>query len=329
MHCVFAVLVLLLQRELDHELAQRTELDADLLGGIRQQGGCRHAGQGVRLEDPHLTAGIANDVRAGHTAAAKRLMRFDGDALGFLELLGRDTSRDDVRAATGGVLRLEVIEGTGLLGDDLDNGKRLGVLVAKDGDRGLDTRDKGLDQQEMVMLEGLIDGALQVFLLSHHRHADGGTLACGFDHAALAHLRNDIVDIVGLTAHQGHGLSRGQAGGSVDLLCAGLVHGQGARQNTGSGVRKPQELEEALHAAILTVATVKRAVNHVGLAVDDLLDHVIVCSIDLRNRETHALEALGTSGTRAQRDLALTALSALQKRDLKLCGVARSCCNHD
>lgn len=329
MRCVLIALVLLLQRKLDHELAQRTELYADLLGSVGQQGGCRHARQGVRLEDPHLTAGVADDVRAGNTAAAKCLMRLDGDALGLFELLGGDARGDNVRAAARSILCLEIIEGAGLLGDDLDNGKGLGILVAKNGDRSLDTCDEGLDQQEVVVLKRLVDGTLQVLFLSHHGHADRGTFACGFDHAMLAHLRNDIVDVVGLAAHQGYRLRRRQPGGSIDLLRASLIHGQSARQNTGSGVREPQELEETLHAAVLTVATVKRAVNHVGLAVDDLLDHVAICGIDLRNRETHALETFGASGTRTQGDFALTALSALQKRNLNLCGVARSCCNHD
>ena len=200
-------------------------------------------------------------------------------------------------AAAGSVLGLEVVELAGLLRNDLYNGKRLGVVVAQDRNGRLHTRDKCLDQQQVIMLESFFYSGGKVFLLTHHGHADRRSLACRFDHAMLPHSGDNIVNIVYLAALQAHRARRWQANRAIDLLSARLIHCQSAGEHARTRVRKPQKLQQTLHAAIFSIASMERAIDDIRFGADDLADHIVICRINLDNRKSHITQCLSTCRT--------------------------------
>ena len=153
-------------------------------------------------------------------------------------------------------------------------------------------------------------------------------LACGLDHATLAHDGDDVFDAVVLAAHEVDRTRGGKPCLPVDGLGARLVHGKGAGKHAGPRVGDAHELEQALHATILAVPAVQGAKDHVWLAFDDLLDHVHIAGVDLYDGKAHAAQGLCAGGTGPEGYLALAAAATLQQRDLGLGGNAGRCVDH-
>ena len=159
-------------------------------------------------------------------------------------------------------------------------------------------------------------------------HAKRRPLARWFDDAFLADSLNNRLRVVVLTSQQRERLRSGKTRRTVHDLRLDLVHGKRTRQDAGSRVGHFHQLEKALHAAILAVFTVQRQKHHIGLGIEDLLQHVGVCRVYFDNGKTFASQRLCTGSPRCQRYLTLAALSSLQEGHPGLLGNARLCRDH-
>jgi len=134
-----AVLGVFLERVLDKARAELGKLDATMAGGVRKETGFGHAGNGVRLERYGLAFRRDDEVGPGCAATPECPVGALGEDLCLRVGARIKPSRDHVMHGGWFVLHLEVVELR--TRHYLDDGKRMGVIVADNGNGDLGALD--------------------------------------------------------------------------------------------------------------------------------------------------------------------------------------------
>ena len=143
-------------------------------------------------------------------------------------------------------------------------------------------------------------------------HADAGALRHRLEHVGpRQHVRLWPPRPARTTLPSAHG----DAGGAHHLLGALLVHGERRGQHAGVRVGDAQQLEQALHAAVLAPAPVQGVEADLGLHLGELLGE-IAAGIDARHLVAGAFQRLGAGLARVEAHLALGRQPAHQHGDM-------------
>ena len=126
--------------------------------------------------------------------------------------------------------------------------------------------DKFLYQNLMVILEGFLQGCLQLLWLFHNYHANAGTLRGGLDYHWYTKFLNNLLSQIplavfkteiGVSSRSWNPLSHKKSLGSY------LVHSNSCRHNSRAGIRNAHHIQSTLNNAILAVFAVKRIKNKI------------------------------------------------------------------
>ncbi len=235
-------------------------------------------------------------------------MRLDRHGHGLVRGLARDGRRQHVRGAAIAVLGLEVVEAG--LRHDLGDAQG---LVVEDGHGQLLAGDIGFDQHLLAVgpagLRQLLGRGIGA--LEHQEHPDRRALGVGLDHIGRGH----HVVPRGREAVEEAAARHRDAGGGQHRLGLGLVHRQRRGQHARVGIGDAQQLQHALHAAVLAPAAVQHVQRHVGLQPGQHLGHV-TAHVDRRHPASQPLQRRDAPLAGGQRHLPLGREAAVEDGDM-------------
>jgi hypothetical protein len=255
-------------------------------------------GQALRL--------VPAEVRARHAPAAEAAVRAQRIVAAGGVDLGGDVGGDHMARPARLVLRVVVVPA---VRQDVGHGER---AVAHHGRGELPARRIGLDHHDLGHLGR--QPRRRIRALGHDVDADRGAFVVGLHDIRR---RQDMprldLGLAGQAAFH-HGKPLGPVGG----LGALLVHGERGGEHAGMGVGDAQPFEQALHAAILAPAAMKRVERDVGGDLGKTLGEVRTC-VHLHHVIPFCPQGGRAFATRRQRHLALGRGSAHQHRHLGGC----------
>ena len=205
--------------------------------------------------------------------------------------------------------------------NDLDDGKRLRLVVADHGDGYLGPDNAFLHEHALAAFARELDGPAQLPALRHARDAEARTVARRLYKERKPQLRDDLVDLL-LAQLRPRGqvdpFGCANAGLRVEHLRDLFLGRRGAGQHARERVGDMQDLEKPLDAAVLAVASVQRGERDVVAAARDLLHKAFLRDVEKVNlREARVEQRLAARGAGFERDLALIGPSARQDHDLE------------
>ena len=150
-------------------------------------------------------------------------------------------------------------------------------FIAPDCHGQLPTFDKFLYQNLMVILEGFLQGCLQLLWLFYNYHANAGTLRGGLDYHWYTKFLNNLLSQIPFAVFKTE-ISMGFRGWNPlrhkKSLGRYLVHSNSCRHNSGAGIRNAHHIQSALNNAILAIFAVQRIKDKIGSASLYLLGEI-------------------------------------------------------
>ena len=313
-HGLPEVFRVLFERVLDEARAELGELDAAMAGGVGQEAGRRHAGNGVGLKRDGLALVRDDEISPRRTSASKRLVRTHGKRLRLGVDPRLETSRNHVVHRRRLVLHLEVVE----LGTrhDFDDGERVGVIVADDRHCDLRALDALLDEDSPALRARRRERIGELLPLVDLSHAEARAVARGLHEHGEAEIGNELVDLL---VRERHSRRHVDASGTrhpcrtVDGLGDVLLGPKRGREHARERIGHMKNLEKALDAAVLSPTPVHGDKSHIITAGDKGADEAIGSDVEqFDGRKAGLKERVVTGVGRHHGDVALIRPTAPQ-----------------
>ena len=228
----------------------------------------RHAGRGVDLEQVGLAGGrVDHHVQAAPAAAAQHPVGLEHDVLDRLLLARGKAAGDEILGVVGEVLVVVVVVALGR--DDADHRQRAG-RVARPPIISVTALDELLAQHVGIQQRGRLDRGDDVRIALDLGHADRRAFAGRLDDHGkgerVRHGKHVLARVAAARSSRYFGVGRPSA--SQTRLVADLVDRDGGRHHARAGVGNAEQLQRALHRAVLAEAAMQRdeaAIESAGL----------------------------------------------------------------
>ena len=176
-------------------------------------------------------------------------MGLHGSRLHALVYIDLKTRRNDVVGTVGAVLHLIVVE----LGmrHNLDDGQRLGVVVAQNGNRNLRACNIFLDHDLLAARKGDLQGMGELGGIVYDAHAHARPVAARLHDALVADSLRDLLHRHGRRTCKRHRPCHGESCEGIHGLRTRFIHRRGTGGHTRARIRDLEHLKGSLDGSIL------------------------------------------------------------------------------
>ncbi len=240
-------------------------------------------------------------------------MGLETDPLALLGRLGRNPRGDDVGRLAGGVFRLVVVEL--VLGDYLDDGEGMDVVVAQYAYGRLHPLDESLDKHGVVNRERCLDRGEELLSTVDQGDAERGPLSRGLYDDPLSQLRDEGIDLELLGRLERDRRRRREPVATEQRLRHVFVHRERACKDTRACIGQVEKLADALNRPVLPIPSVKADEGDIGLTLLEFGEIPTLPRVDLDNGVAFAAQGTRDLLRRGKGDRAFAGETALEQDD--------------